>query len=758
MLRLRRLSICQRLALVVLAIALPMNLLVVGVIAWLAKSAHDAQLASLNYSVRSIASGVEAHVSTHIALAQALASSPSLLDDDLSTFRAEAERAFPDTRETWLVVADVEGQQLMNLLTPRGAPLPRRNPDAITSQKRAFATRSMQVSNVFTGTAFADWIATVEIPVFKDGEPFRALAVIMSARGFSRLLNEQNVPHGWIAAIADRNGNFVAHVPGHDRYVSQSVSQGLRPFLGREDVFEYRSLEGDVVKNVTFVLPLSVWTVGVGARKEVFEAPVRATMMWAGFAGLAVSALSLALAVWVAAHIGKPVRELECKAAAVVGGETAHLHTNVPEIERVWSALNLAVAARAQSLRSLRESEQRLEHDMNAIRKLQDISALFVEEGGLPSALEKILEAAIAITDADMGTIQLFDPRSHTLRMIAHRGFDGPIPAFCSSVEEGCGTCGVALKLGQRVIVEDVTQSPILAGTPALQIGLCAQARASQSTPLISRSGRPLGVFSTYYKTPRRPEDRALRLLDLHARQAADIIERTHAEEHIKLLMHEVNHRAKNLLAIVRAVARQTAHQDDPQQFAELFSERIAGLAASHDLLVRSAWQGVDITDVVRAQLAHFEQLIGSRIVLRGPPLKLKPAAAQTVGMAVRELATNAAKYGALSNDKGMVRIVWGVDVQRGASHFRMSWTEKGGPPAAPPQKKGFGHKVMVQMVELGLEADVRLEYPRTGLVWEVVAPVASLLEPGKELSEAIRRQRDLINQTGAEGRQDQQV
>ncbi len=739
MLNFRRLSIRQRLALVVLAIALPMNLLVVGVIAWLAKSAHDAQLASINYSVRSIASALDAHLSRYIALGQALAASPLFFEDDLSAFRAQVEQVLHGTSETWIAVTDTSYRQIMNMLQPPGAPLPTRRPEGMATQERAFATGTVQISNVFVGPIIRDWLATIEIPVFRDGKPFRILALAITARGFSRLLNEQNIPDGWIAAIADRDGKFVARAPGHERYVGQPISQGWQPFLGREGVFEYRSLEGDPVKNATFVSPLSGWTIGVAARKDVFEAPVRATMMWAVLCGIAVSALSFALAFWVAAHIGKPVRELERKAAAVVGGETAHLHTNVPEIARVWSALNAAVAARAQSLRSLRESEQRLERDMNAMRKLLDISTLFVEEGGLPSALEKILEAAIAITDADMGTIQLFDPRSHTLKMIAHRGFDGPIPAFCTSVEDGRGTCGVALKLGQRVIVEDVTQSPILAGTPALQIGLCAQARASQSTPLISRSGRPLGVFSTYYKTPRRPEDRALRLLDLHARQAADIIERTQAEEHIKLLMREVNHRAKNLLAVVRAVARQTARQDDPEQFAKLFNERIAGLAASHDLLVRSAWQGVDVTDVVRAQLAHFEPLIGSRIVLGGPPLKLKPAAAQTVGMAVRELATNAAKYGALCNDEGMVRIVWGVDAQRGEARFRMSWTEEGGPPAAPPQKKGFGHKVMVQMVELGLDADVRLEYPRTGLVWEAVAPVALVLEPGKELSEAMR-------------------
>jgi two-component sensor histidine kinase len=134
--------------------------------------------------------------------------------------------------------------------------------------------------------------------------------------------------------------------------------------------------------------------------------------------------------------------------------------------------------------------------------------------------------------------------------------------------------------------------------------------------------------------------------------------ERRESEQREHLLMREANHRAKNMPSLVQAIARQTAARE-PEDFVERFTERIQALAATQDLLVRNKWQGVDVGDFVRAQLAHFADLVGPRIVVHGPNLRLNAAAAQATGLALHELATNAGKYGALSTDSDRVDFSW---------------------------------------------------------------------------------------------------
>ena len=146
-------------------------------------------------------------------------------------------------------------------------------------------------------------------------------------------------------------------------------------------------------------------------------------------------------------------------------------------------------------------------------------------EWNLEATLSEIVDAAIAGSGADFGEIQLIDSSSSALRIAAQRGFPEWWVDFWDSLPEGQGACGAALRRRERVIVEDVEQSPIFTG-PALDMQRRASVRAVQSTPLVSRSGKPLGILSTHYKTPQRPNQNALRFLDLLARQAADALER----------------------------------------------------------------------------------------------------------------------------------------------------------------------------------------------------------------------------------------
>src|SRR5262249_52752651 len=163
------------------------------------------------------------------------------------------------------------------------------------------------------------------------------------------------------------------------------------------------------------------------------------------------------------------------------------------------------------------------------------------------------------------------------------------------------------------------------------------------------------------------------------------VTERREREEKEHLLMREINHRAKNMLSVVHAIAHQTATRN-PEDFIARFSERIQALSANQDLLVRNEWNGVDVEDLVRAQLAHFVGLIGQRIGLRGPRLRLRASSAQAIGLALHELATNAGKYGALSSGRGRVDVSWATD----GDTFSMDWTERDGPPVSEPERRGF--------------------------------------------------------------------
>ena len=198
-----------------------------------------------------------------------------------------------------------------------------------------------------------------------------------------------------------------------------------------------------------------------------------------------------------------------------------------------------------------------------------------------------------------------------------------------------------------------------------------------------------------------------------------DITLRKQHEEHAQLLMAEVNHRAKNLLSVVQAVAQQTANTGDPLTFAARLSDRIGGLAANQDLLVKNLWHGVEIDELVTSQLAHFKDLIGIRIRLNGPGLTVTAAASQAIGMAVHELATNAAKYGALSNSNGQVHVEWQLTASP-ESQFLMSWRESDGPLVKAPTRKGFGQTVIKRLVEASVDGNVNVDYAEKGFSWHL--------------------------------------
>jgi PAS domain S-box-containing protein len=205
---------------------------------------------------------------------------------------------------------------------------------------------------------------------------------------------------------------------------------------------------------------------------------------------------------------------------------------------------------------------------------------------------------------------------------------------------------------------------------------------------------------------------------------ALDITERKEREEREHLLVREMNHRVKNILTVVDAIANRTA-TGNPEDFAKRFSERIRALSANQDLLFQNEWKGVDVEDLVRAQLSHFADLIGSRILVNGPKVRLNTVGAQAIGLALHELATNASKYGALSVDRGRVDVCWDFN----DNGFTMSWTECEGPSVSAPKRRGFGTTVIERMAKSSLDGTVDLDYASSGVTWRLTCPVGNAFE-----------------------------
>ncbi|WP_406854161.1 HWE histidine kinase domain-containing protein [Alsobacter sp. KACC 23698] len=216
---------------------------------------------------------------------------------------------------------------------------------------------------------------------------------------------------------------------------------------------------------------------------------------------------------------------------------------------------------------------------------------------------------------------------------------------------------------------------------------------------------------------------------------SVDVTDRRQRETHNRILLRELTHRTKNLLAVVQAMARQTLTTSvSARDFEARFSGRLQGLASSLDILVNENWQGASVSELVRTQLSHWRDLIGSRIRLTGEDVRFEPEAAQNIGLALHELSTNSAKYGALSTPGGSIEIAWsaGPDAD---GRFVFTWRERNGPRVEPPRHKGFGHAVIERLVPRALNGRAQLAYDPEGFSWTIDIPASHIRPLGAEPS-----------------------
>lgn len=229
----------------------------------------------------------------------------------------------------------------------------------------------------------------------------------------------------------------------------------------------------------------------------------------------------------------------------------------------------------------------------------------------------------------------------------------------------------------------------------------------SRAAPMLD----PSGVVVRWYGTTTDINDHKLR------------------EERIRSLVAEVNHRSRNLLAVAQSIARQTVKDgESARDFEQRYSRRLLALVASQNLLTEHQWSGVALAALLATLTRHPQESIAARVVGVGAPILLTPSAVQTLGLAIHELFNNAFKYGALSNDVGVVEVTWRVNEGDLESQFEMEWRERGGPPIRGNPTLGFGSVLIVKIVAQGVDGSVDLRFEPDGVVWRLSAPIDGIV------------------------------
>jgi two-component sensor histidine kinase len=390
---------------------------------------------------------------------------------------------------------------------------------------------------------------------------------------------------------------------------------------------------------------------------------------------------------------------------------------------------------------TLRTSE--LQAETAALEVLNRTGRALAAELDVDRLIENVVEAAVLLTGAQAGAY--FSNQGDASGADARREEYGlytsggartafarlPIDSICAEV----------FAQGRVLRLDDIADDPELG--PASEADDAAHERARvrsvMAIPVSSRNGQIQGLLLFAHERAGAFTERSERLVTGLATQAAIALEngrlyseaqheievRREAQNQQSFLIRELHHRVKNTLATVQAVvgatARSTSNVDD---FYKAFVGRIVSLANTHSLLTEALWQTAPLREILEKELRPYNDVRGERITLEGPIVELPSEIAVPIGMAVHELTTNAAKYGALSVRNGKVSVTWDVHGEGDEKRLTMAWEERGGPRVSQPERQGFGSRLLHRVLTTQLNAEVQVNYDPAGLRVAIDAPL----------------------------------
>lgn len=559
---------------------------------------------------------------------------------------------------------DKSGTLVMSTAPAIGQVLMREGP---TSEAEAILAGSSVVTNVLRIAGSEEPVVGIFVLGYRqDRQPF-ALGAVMRTGRIHRLFTTAELRSAWIAGIVDRDGLFLARSRSPELYVGRSARPELVAVAkGSKFSGTFENVTLESVANVTTFerSSLTGWTSAVAVPKDVLSAPLRRNMTMVALLLGLVSLFSLIVASNLARRISEPVRQLSKVALAMIEGRP------IRAARRRIAELNEVYAA--FELAALRSGH------LSAIVSSSGDAIIGLDTGGLITSWNTGAERLLGYQAADM----LQQPLSRLLLDDEGQSMRGHVAA---------AGAGESRRVETHLRRRDAT----------------AVAVSIELAPIRGPDGSVVGLSMI----------------------AHDITGRIEAERQQHFLMLELNHRSKNLLAIVQSIAEQTGRSSRTfQDFRTDFSRRVQGLAASHELLLASNWTGASLADLVRSQLAPFIGEAPERLLLDGPETILDAKAAQALGLALHELATNSTKHGALSVPEGRVEMTWTLNPGAAApERLQLEWNERNGPPVTVPDRKGFGHFVIEKMVAQSLEGQVAIDYRPDGLYWSLSIPLSRL-------------------------------
>ncbi|NKE44041.1 PAS domain-containing protein [Roseomonas frigidaquae] len=705
----RPLALKVHLLLLTLAVLLP-ALFAGGLTAWqLGRAYREVVQSALQGGARTLAVTIDREIEVAVTAVSSLAGSralrefaqawPQAQDNGTLSDLYQRARAVGEAFGGWVVLVQADGRQVFNTQRPLNSELPVAK--GVTWIAQAIDTGAPVVSNLFVGSVAQRRVLAVVVPVDPGlGVPVPqsgvaqpvpavplALLLAFDPSRLARLLTY--VRDGEIAGLIQvADGTIVARSIGQAEASGQPAPDWVAAPLREREIglASGSSLEGPPIVAAFHRLDRVPWAVVVTASRAEYQAAWRTPLERLAIGAAALIAAALALAGLLARSLLRPVQALVREAEAVAAAAPPPPPAP-PSPVAEFEALRHALARASQATRARAVSEGRAaaaEESAQLLRSERDRARLYFD----------VAHAVLVVLGPD-GTVRSINRHGllvlgleEEAQAVGRDWFDSFLPH--------------RLREPVRAVFQD-----ILAGRAVIP--------GSYENPVLRADGEERLII--WRNTILHDPDGVLIAV---VASGEDITERRATEARQVLLMREVDHRAKNALAVVQSILRLT-RADGQQDFAAAVEGRVNALARAHTLLARERWGGGDLRELIETELAPYAA--AGRLRLDGPAVRLVPDAVQPVSLVLHELATNAAKHGALAAPGGHLEVSWTMRPEGG---LRLTWSESGLPTAlpGPPQRRGFGSRMIIATVTGQLHGSVTFGWPPAGLRCELlIAP-----------------------------------